>query len=468
MKRTALLASPAVALLAALVPAPAAGQEPRSVGAELNVIRWREDYRFLRDRPQPTLIERLKFIPLNQGRTAYLTLGGQVRERVERYDRAFFGLPGGATFTSSATRLLADADLHLGARFRSFLELGSYWEDGREPGSRPIDVGDLELQQAFLDVVGLDRPRSRLTLRLGRQELPLGSGRLVSIRDGANVRLSFDAAKVTWVGGGRTNVEGAAGRPVVPRRGVFESATSDREWFWYGDLSRGGAAAGRPAVEIFYVGHRLRGAVYGRRAGDETRHSLGSRVWARPAPWDYSVQAGYQFGSFGSADIRAWGVATETGRAFTSLPGRPHVAVRADIASGDGGDAAVLRTFNAPYPALNYFSEAAIFAPGNSFDLHPYLEVRPARTVTAAAGVDLVWRFRASDAIYRAGGGLLVPPGVPGGRFVTAITQLDASWAPVPQIALRAAWVWATAGQVIRAAGGRHTEFLLLSLDLRL
>jgi hypothetical protein len=456
-------------VLGALAPAPAAPQEqPRSVGEELNIIRWKEDYGFLRDRPETTFLERLKFIPLNRNRSAYLTLSGQLRERIESYDPAFLGLPGGSTFTSYGTRLLAGADLHLGARFRTFVELGSYWEDGREPGSRPVDVGDLELQQAFLDFAALDRPLSRLTLRLGRQEVPVGSGRLVSIRDGTNVRLSFDAAKVTWVRDRRTLLEALAGRPVVPKAGVFESETSDREWFWYGNLTRSGAAAGRPAVELFYVGHSLRGAVYGRGTGDESRHSLGGRVSGRPAPWDYSVQAAYQLGSFGSADIRAWGVASETGLAFVSPPGRPRIALRADFASGDRGDAGALGTFNAPYPALNYFSEAAIFAPGNSFDLHPYLEVRPARTVAATAGVDLVWRFRTSDAIYRAGGGILVPPGVSGARFVTAITQLDASWQPLPQISLRAAWVWASAGAVVRAAGGRPTSFLLLSLDLRL
>src|SRR5262249_6888777 len=160
------------------------------------------------------------------------------------------------------------------------------------------------------------------------------------------------------------------------------------------------------------------GALYGRGVGDESRHSVGGRIWGRPVPWDYSVQAGYQFGSFGAADIRAWGVATETGLAVASLPGRPRFALRADIASGDRGDADVLRTFNAPYPALNYFSEAALFAPGNSADLHPYVEVRPARKVSATAGVDLVWRLGTRDAIYRAGGGILVLPGVPGGSFV--------------------------------------------------
>jgi Alginate export len=466
VRRAAVCALSAAVLLGIRVPV-AAEEPPRSVGAELNIIRWREDYSFLRDRPSPTLVERFKFIPLNQGKSAYLTLGGQVRERVEHYDPAFFGLPGGATFTSFGTRLLADADLHVGARFRTFVELGSYWEDGREPFSRPIDVGDLELQQAFVDVTASNRPHSRLTLRLGRQELPVGSGRLVSIRDGANVRLSFDAGKVAWVSG-RTLLEATAGRPVVPKKGIFDSKTSDREWFWYGDLTHLGAAPGRPAFEAFYVGHSLEGALYGRGIADESRHSVGGRISGRPQPWDYSVQAGFQFGSFGSADIRAWGVATETGRAFASFPGRPRFALRADIASGDRNDPGVLKTFNAPYPALNYFSEAAIFAPGNSADLHPYVEVRPHRTVTAGAGVDLVWRLHATDAIYRAGGGILVRPGGSDAHFVTAITQLDGTWQPVPQIAVRAAFVWASAGAVVRAVGGRSTSFLLFSLDLRL
>jgi hypothetical protein len=459
----------ALLLLAALLPGTARGQERRpAVGEQLNVIRWKEDYTFLRDRPEPTLLERLKFIALNRGRTTYLTLGGQMRERVEGYERAFFGLTGGTSFTSFGTRMLAHADLHLGSRVRTFAELGSYWEDGREPASRPVDVGDLELQQAFVDVVGLDHQGSRLTVRLGRQELPVGSGRLVSIRDGVNVRLSFDSAKVTWLRGRRTALEAVAGRPVVPKPGAFESETSDIEWFWYGSVARSGSAEGRPAVDLFYVGRSLRGAIFDRGTADETRHSVGGRVWGRPAPWDYSLQASYQLGSFGSADIRAWGVASESGRTFPSFPGRPRIALRADIASGDRGGAEPLGTFNAPYPALNYFSEAAVFAPGNSADLHPYLEVRPARGVTTAAGVDLVWRLRGSDAIYRAGGGILVPAGASGGSFVTAISQLDASWQPIPQATVRAAWAWASAGPVIRGAGGRPTRFLLLSLDLRL
>jgi hypothetical protein len=438
------------------------------VGDELNTIRWREDYSFLRDRPEPTLLELLKFIPLNERKTVYLTLGGEARERVEDYDLAFFGLPGKASFTSYGTRLLADADLHVGPRFRTFLELGSFWDKGRKPAARPIDRGDLEVQQGFIDFVGYDRPGSRLTVRLGRQEVPLGSGRLVSIRDASSVRLTFDATKVIWDGGGRGSLEVFAGRPVDPKPGVFESGTSHREWLWYADWSRRSGSDRRPNAELFYIGHEMKGAVYGRGTADETRHNLGGRIWGRLAPGDYSLQASYQLGTFGSADIRAWGVATDTGFTLASAPGRPRLAVRADMASGDRGEPGTLRSFSAPYPALNYFSEAAIFAPGNGYDLHPYVEARPVKQLSASAGVDFLWRSERTDAIYRAGGGLLVRPGVSAAHFVTAITQVDGTWQPVPQCVLRAAWVLASAGAVIRSAGGRDSRFFLLSLDLRL
>ncbi|HKC12806.1 MAG TPA: alginate export family protein, partial [Vicinamibacteria bacterium] len=169
-----------------------------------------------------------------------------------------------------------------------------------------------------------------------------------------------------------------------------------------------------------------------------------------------------------SADIRAWGVATDTGYTFASAPSRPRLALRADMASGDRREPGTLRSFNAPYPPLNYFSEAAIFAPGNGYDLHPYVEARPVKQLSTSVGVDFLWRSERTDAIYRAGGGLLLRPGVSAARFVTAITQVDGTWQPVPQVGLRAAWVLATAGPVVRSAGGRDTRFLLLSLDIRL
>jgi hypothetical protein len=460
-------------LLAAGAAMAAAGQQPaeRSIGGEIGSVRWREDYSFLRDRPTPlTWYERLKFLPLDAAGTTYLTLGGELRERVESYDHSFFGLPGGRTFTAAATRLLADGDLHVGRRFRAFVELGSFVETGRRPAERPFDRGDLELQQGFLDLAAVDRRGERLTFRLGRQELPLGSGRLVSLRDAANVRLTFDAAKLIWTRGDDT-LEAFAGRPVESKLGVFSSVPSGRESFWAVDWTAPHAVAGRASGELFYLGRRLLAASYPQGTARELRHTLGGRIWDREPARDYSVQASYQFGSFGAARIGAWGIASDTGATLASLPWRPRLAIRADVASGNRSQRnprdRVLETFEAPYPALNYFSEASIFAPANAYDLHPYMELRPAAAVTAELGAVFLWRLHREDAIYRAGGGILVPPGVSGSGFVTAIMQLDVTWRLSPFVALQAAFVDAPAGTLIRNAGGKDTTFFLAGADLR-
>jgi len=455
--------------LVALAGASALAQETaRSVGDELNIVRWREDYRFLRERPEPqTLVEHLKLLPLNDGKTSYLTLGGQARERVETYDPSFFGLPGSRNFTSFATRLLADADLHAGNRFRAFLELGSFLETGREPFPLPFDRGDLELQQGFFDLAVLDRPATRFTLRAGRQELPIGSLRLVSIREGTNVRLSFDAIKLT-LGHGRTSVEAILGRPVDPKPEVFASAPSGHEAFWALDSTLRGRDPRAPNGEMFYLGRRLDRALYALGTARETRHTIGGRIWGRAAPWDYSVQVSGQFGSFGMGNIRAWGIATDTGYSFDHAPLRLRLALRADRASGDANSHdGTLGTFNAPYPALNYFSEATLFAPANVNDLHPYVEVRPARAVSGVLGLDLLWRLRREDAIYRAGGGILIPTGVSTGSFVTALLRVEGSWRPIPFIELRLSLVRASAERVVRDAGGRDATFFLVSTDFR-
>ena len=285
--------------------------------------------------------------------------------------------------------------LHLGSRFRTFVELGSYWEDGREPASRPIDVGDLELSQAFLDVTALDRALSRLTLRLGRQELPVGSGRLVSIRDGANVRLSFDAAKLNWVRARRTLFEASAGRPVVPKPGVFASETSHREWFWYGDLTRLGTASGRPAVELFYVGHALRSTV----VDGTTRHSLGGRS-VGPHPGTIPCRRHQLI--VRSADI-GLGWAHETGGRVS------RVAPPSPAAIGEA-EQDLQRTLR---PEL--LLEAAIFAP-EFLTSTPTSRSGPPGQIAATAGVDLAAVQTSDD--HRAGGGIR-PPIVSDARFVT-------------------------------------------------
>ena len=83
------------------------------------------------------------------------------------------------------------ADLHYGPHVRTFLELKSGINSWRAGGPRPIDEKRLDFQAGFLEVGGATSWGS-IQVRAGRQELEYGSGRLVDVREGPNVRLSFD------------------------------------------------------------------------------------------------------------------------------------------------------------------------------------------------------------------------------------------------------------------------------------
>ena len=51
--------------------------------------------------------------------------------------------------------------------------------------------------------------------------------------------------------------------------------------------------------------------------------------------FDYDVEGGYQFGTFGAGDISAWFIAEEVGWTFQKAFGAPHLAFKVDASSGD-------------------------------------------------------------------------------------------------------------------------------------
>ena len=60
-----------------------------------------------------------------------------------------------------------------------------------------------------------------------------------------------------------------------------------------------------------------------------------ARFYTNPKPWDFDVEAAYQFGDFGDGDISAWMFATEGGYTFADAPLTPRVYLGFDVASGD-------------------------------------------------------------------------------------------------------------------------------------
>ncbi|MGH2359105.1 MAG: alginate export family protein, partial [bacterium] len=182
-------------VIAVIAPGPIAAQEPERPA--YRKLRYEEDWSVLRDparRTEP--LDRLKYIPLTTDGWAWLSLGGEIRERYEYQQNPVWGQDPQDELGVLLQRYALHTDLHLGPYLRVFLELLSALEDGRAGGASAVDENQLAVQQAFIDL-SFDVVRdTHATVRFGRQEVNLGSGRLVDIRAGPNVPRSFNGGRV--------------------------------------------------------------------------------------------------------------------------------------------------------------------------------------------------------------------------------------------------------------------------------
>src|SRR5712672_3198636 len=288
--------------------------ESKDPDRSYKLLREDEDWSFLRDpRLRRDPWDKIKYIPLRKNSDDwYMTIGGEARAVWEQIGNDNWGQQ---PFMNGYlnTRYMFYFDVHYGKHVRSFVELKSGLNSYRIGGSRPIDEKKLDFQAAYLEL-GTGEGPNWIRLRAGRQEMEYGSGRLIDVREGPNVRLSFDGFKVmarinTW------RIDGFAMRPDSDKPGFFDNAPDHQVGFW-------GIYATRPlsrkvSLEAYYLGLDRKRSTFQRGTAQELRHSLGVRV-SRPiateqSGWDFDQEALWQFGTFGPANIRAWTVASETG-----------------------------------------------------------------------------------------------------------------------------------------------------------
>lgn len=431
-----------------------------------NILREDENWSFLKD---PSLRQdfwdRIKYIPLGpQG--WFLTIGGEAREAFEQVGNDNWGKQP-YTNTFYLERYMLHTDWHIGKHVRAFVQLKTGLESFRRGGPRPIDEKKLDFEAAFVEI-GTTRGKNWVTLQMGRQELNYGSGRLVSVREGPNVRQSFDGLKLKGKAG-EWRIDLFAARPDLDKPGFFDNVPDHRTSFW-------GVYATRPwrrriSFDTYYLGLARKSFTYNRGAGEETRHSLAARLWRPPATkesdWDLDYEAVWQFGSFGTSGIRAWTVASDTGYSFPAIPLRPRISLKADISSGDDPRRSSLGTFSPIFPIGNYFGVLADTGPGpvNFIDVHPRLQTKCPRGVSVSMDLLVQWRQSLHDGVYAVPGFLLIPAGDSRARFVGYRPGAEVRW----QID-RHAWFQADygvffAGEFLKQASpGRninYTEFWL-------
>jgi Alginate export len=438
------------------------------------LLRENDDWSFLADKSlRSDFWDPIKYIPLGS-EACYVSLGGEIREAFEqvgndnwgkqRYMNAFL-----------LQRYMLHSDWHLGENFRVFVQLKSGLEDFRAGGPRPIDEKRLDFEAAFLEV-GNTHKKNWAVLRVGRQELNYGSGRLVSVREGPNVRQSFDGVKIRSKVGA-WNVDGWAVRPDLDKPGFFDNAPDHKTAFW-------GVYATRPVVsqrlrgvgyDLYYLGLHRKNATFERGTAAELRHTIGARLWKRIATEepgaDFDYEGVLQFGTFGtsgtfgSADIRAWTFASDTGYSLATVPLRPRISIKADISSGDNPGSHTLGTFNPIYPIGNYFGVLADTGPGpvNFIDVHPRIQTQLPHGISISTDIVAQWRENVHDGVYAVPGFLLVPANGSRARFVGYRPGAEIRWQINRHAYLQADYGIFYAGQFLKEASpGRNINYMEL------
>ena len=300
-------------------------------GQNFKLMRYDEDYSALKDSAK-NLYNRLKYIALSENKQTYVSLGGEARVEANYAMNEDWGEMNVGKDLFFLQRYHLHADLHIGGRIRFFGQLRSGLEDGRKMGPRRIDEDKLNVQNLFVDFVPYEKIDRSLTLRLGRQELSYGSGRLIDAREGPNLRLYFDGAKIAYQSD-HLKVDAFVMADAVTRIGVFDNTSTRKPNLWgvYNSyITKRGLN-----FDFYYLGINRKNVRFEASTSDELRHTLGVRFWRHGLGFIYNFETGYQFGTFGSKHISAFGISSEIGYVFEHISGHPAVKLKSDYISGD-------------------------------------------------------------------------------------------------------------------------------------
>jgi hypothetical protein len=433
---------------------------------EFKLVRYEEDFSYLAGASDRSDWERLKYVPLSESGLIWMGFEGELRERWEGQRNPEFG----GDYSQAHVwlqRATFSTDVHVRS-LRFYGQLLHAIESGRQGGPSPVDENRLDWQNAFVewasDPVGPVTP----TIRVGRQELRLGSGRLVDPREGPNVRRAFDGGRLILEHGNWT-LSGLYLRPRQDRFGVFDDRTNDSQKVW------GAYAVGRnvlwsgSVLDIYALAYDNESARFVQAEAAERRTSVGARLSGRAGAWDYNWEIIGQFGRFGGGDIRAWTVATETGVTFDDVALKPRLALSANIASGDRdpGDNS-LQTFNPLFPRGNYFSEDATLGPRNFFNLHPFVTLQFAESLSFTTDVNFFWRLEKADGIYSPSGAILREPQPGAGRYVGTAGSASLTWTMTPFLDATAIYTRFEPGAFMKDTGAAQPlDFIELTLRAR-
>ncbi|MCS7160899.1 MAG: alginate export family protein [Gemmatales bacterium] len=286
--------------------------------------------------------------------------------------------------------------------YAEFLDAHSF--DPELPPLR-IDVNRSDFLNAFVEFKVGDWEDHPIYVRIGRQEMLLGSQRLISTLDWANTRRTFDGIR-GYRQGEKWDVDVFWLQPVIPNPSRLDSKDNNQNFFglWTTYRPRRGTF-----LDMYYLllDNTNNVLLQGLQIAPYHVHTLGSRYagdWQNRWLWD--VEAAVQFGERGSQDILAGMVTTGVGYTRADWLWTPTFWVYYDFASGDrtpnSGD---YNTFNQLFPFGHYYMGwIDLVGRQNIHDFNMHLFLYPAKWITVWIQYHRFWLVSPKDALYGVAG----------------------------------------------------------------
>ncbi len=341
----------------------------------------------------------IKYIPLRR-EGWYLTISGEARLSPQGLRVRGDEVTPSSLDNYFLQRYLLATDFHLGPHFRVYTELQSGIINGRIGSPRPSDQDLLELHQGFFQYATVTRNKRNFGFRLGRQELSIGSGRLISPSQGLNVKRSFDGLSANY-GTADWTFEGGVARLVRILPGAFNDPPDSAQDFWGLNFTRRRLPWKASQFSLYYLGISRKSSIYAQGIGPENRHTFGARLSGKARRVDYNYDVIGQFGSFRGAAIHAWAVSTDTGFSFRLRKLGLRAGVSANSASGDRDpNDPTLQSFNPLFPGNSYSGIVGLLGPTNLSDITPSLKAPIRRNLLIAFEMPNYFRTSLNDGVY--------------------------------------------------------------------
>lgn len=339
---------------------------------------------------------------INKRTKDWLSVSGEFRTRVEGRTSEQFRSGHDDLFLLTRWRL--EMDVHPRTWFRVFLQ----GQDAQVMGLKaspdpPLFEDTFDLRQAYVEI--FNRERQGFGLRVGRQELAFGDGRLIGEFNWGNTARSFDAIRFFYVRP-KYRVDLFASSVVVIEDGVFDKLQEGANL--YGLYSSFQNVIPEATVDGYLLWRTLP-RVVGERglSGDADVYTVGMRVAGKlPAAFDYKLELAGQRGHFARDAIRAWALHTQLGYTIMKAKGTPRLLVEYNFASGDRDpEDGTRHTFDQLFPTNHdKYGIADQVGWRNLHNVRAGVGTNLTRRLSAQFDYHSFWLASRRDAFYSVGG----------------------------------------------------------------